>query len=70
MNKNTVLKVKNYLEERGIIDIDNEESKMDQRAKGREFPLSEHIQGIMLLSDSGGYPKEIWNHNEQANQNA
>ena len=52
MNKNTVLKVKNYLEERGIIDIDNEESKMDQRAKGREFPLSEHIQGMIysLLS--------------------
>lgn len=52
MEKNIVLSVKKYLEDTGIIDIDNEVSKMDLRAQGKEFSLSEHIEGMVysLLS--------------------
>ncbi len=52
MNKNVLLNVKKYLEDKGIVDIDNEVSKMDLRAQGKEFTLSEHIQGMVysLLS--------------------
>ena len=52
MDKNTVFKVKDYLEEKKIASVSNEISKMDLRKNGRQFPLSEHIQGMIysLLS--------------------
>ena len=52
MDKNVVLRIKKYLEDKGIINIDNEVSKMDLRAQGKEFTLSEHIEGMVysLLS--------------------
>ena len=52
MNKNTVIKVKNYLENKGIIKISGEITPMDLRKNGKEFSLEEHIQGMIysLLS--------------------
>lgn len=52
MDKNTVLKVKEYLKKNGIADIDGETSKMDMRKNGKKFTLEEHIQGMIysLLS--------------------
>ena len=52
MDKQVVMNIKKYLEDKGIISIDREESKMDLRAKGKEFTLSEHIEGMVysLLS--------------------
>lgn len=52
MNKNTVLKIKNYLKENGIADIDGEVTKMQLRAEGKVYTINEHIQGMIysLLS--------------------
>lgn len=52
MDKQVVMNIKKYLEDKGIISIDGEESKMDLRAKGKEFTLPEHIEGMVysLLS--------------------
>ncbi len=47
MNKNTVIKVKNYLEDKGIIKISGEITPMDLRKKGKNFSLEEHIQGMI-----------------------
>lgn len=48
MNKNTVLKIKEYLEANKIACIDNEKSKMQLRAEGKEFTFEEHIQGMVF----------------------
>ncbi len=52
MNKDTVTKVKNFLEGRKLLDLDNESTKMQLRKEGKEFTLSEHIEGMVysLLS--------------------
>ncbi len=47
MNKNTVLKVKNYLEGKGIIVLADESNKMSQRANGKKFSTEEHLQGMI-----------------------
>ncbi len=47
MNKNTVFKVKDYLEDRGIVKISDEITPMDLRKNGKFFQLEEHIQGMI-----------------------
>ncbi len=47
MNKNTVIKVKNYLENRGIVKISGGTTPMDLRKNGKKFSLEEHIQGMI-----------------------
>lgn len=47
MNKNTVIKVKNYLEDMGIVKISGEITPMDLRKNGKKFSLEEHIQGMI-----------------------
>lgn len=52
MDKNVALSIKKYLKDKGIADIGGEVSKMDLRAQGKEFTLSEHVEGMVysLLS--------------------
>jgi endonuclease III len=52
MDRETVFKIKRYLEDNKIANINGKDSKMDLRAQGRKFPLTEHIQGMIysLLS--------------------
>ncbi len=52
MDKEIIIRIKDYLSKKGIADIDGEKSKMQLRAEGKEFSLEEHIQGIIysLLS--------------------
>ena len=52
MNKEVLLRIKEYLKKNGIADIDGEVSKMDLRAEGKTFSTSEHLQGLIyaLLS--------------------
>lgn len=47
MDKNTVRKVQNYLEEKRIINISGEITPMDERKKGKRFTLEEHIRGMI-----------------------
>lgn len=52
MDKNVLLKVKEYLKVNRIADIDGEKSKMQLRAEGKHFSTAEHMQGMIysLLS--------------------
>ncbi len=52
LNKKMVFKIKDYLKDNGIADIDDEKSKMQLRKEGKEFTFAEHIQGMIysLLS--------------------
>ncbi len=46
IDKDVVFRIKDYLKSNGIVDIDNEKSKMQLRAEGKEFSTEDHIQGI------------------------
>ena len=52
MDKNIFFRVKDYLKDNKIADIDGEKSKMQLRAEGKTFSTEEHIQGMIysLLS--------------------
>lgn len=52
MDKNTIYKIKKYLEDENLAHIDNEKSKMQLRSEGKEFTTEEHIKGMIysLLS--------------------
>lgn len=52
INGQDVLTIKDYLERKGIINITNEVTKMDERKQGRRFSFAEHIRGMVyaLLS--------------------
>lgn len=52
VDKNVVYKIKDYLKRTGVADIDGEVTKMDQRAAGKSFTFSEHLQAVIysLLS--------------------
>lgn len=52
MNKEVLYRIKDYLKDNRIADIDGEESKMDLRRKGKVFTTEEHLQGMIysLLS--------------------
>lgn len=47
MNENTVKKVQNYLEERGIVKISGEITPMDLRKDGKTFTLQDHLKGMI-----------------------
>ncbi len=47
MDENTVRKVQNYLENKGIITISGEVTPMDDRKNGKKFTLSDHIKGMI-----------------------
>ncbi|WP_155832597.1 hypothetical protein [Butyrivibrio sp. AE3006] len=46
MDKQIVYNIKEYLKNKGIADIDNEQSKMQLRAEGKVFSTEEHLQGM------------------------
>ena len=52
MEKEIFYKIKDYLKENHIADIDGENSRMQQRSEGKMFSTEEHLQGIIysLLS--------------------
>jgi len=62
MDKNTFLKVKSYLSDQGIADIDGETSLMDLRASGVVFTIEDHIKGMIysLLS-----AQTVWDNIEK-----
>lgn len=47
MNKETVIKVKEYLEKRNIVNITGEITPMDLRKNGKSFTTEEHLQGMI-----------------------
>ena len=47
MDKEIVCRIKDYLKEKGIADIDGETTKMDLRAGGKVFSTEEHLQGMI-----------------------
>ena len=47
INGQDVLTIKDYLERKGIINITNEVTKMDERKQGRRFSFAEHIRDNM-----------------------
>ena len=52
MNREVLLRIKDYLKKNGIADINVEKSKMQLRAEGKTFSTEEHLQGLIysLLS--------------------
>lgn len=53
MNKEVVLRIKEYLKENGIADTDGNKSNSQLRAEGKSFTLSEHVGGMILALISG-----------------
>lgn len=52
IDKNALYRIKEYLKQNNIADIDSEKSKMQLRAEGKKFSTEEHLQGMIysLLS--------------------
>ena len=52
MTSEQFITIKEYLESKNIINISNEETKMDIRKNGHEYTMEEHVAGMLysLLS--------------------
>ena len=48
IDKNALYRIKEYLKQNNIADIDSEKSKMQLRAEGKKFSTEEHLQGMIF----------------------